>query len=39
MVRNVVRGILNLLLAAAATWLASYITERLFGPEDETAND
>jgi len=38
MVRNLVRGILNLVLAAAATWLANYIVERLFGPE-ETAED
>ena len=39
MLRNVVRGILNLLLAAAATWLANYIVERVFGPEEESAND
>ena len=39
MLRNVVRGILNLLLAAAATWLANYIVERVFGPEEETLND
>lgn len=37
MVRNVVRGILNLVLAAAATWLASYLTDLIFGPEDELA--
>lgn len=34
MVRNLVRGILNLVLAAAATWLANYLVERLFGPEE-----
>lgn len=34
MMRNVVRGILGLILAAAATWLANYITERIFGPEE-----
>lgn len=34
MMRNVVRGILGLVLAAAATWLANEITERVFGPED-----
>lgn len=34
MVRNLVRGVLNLVLAAAATWLANYIVERLFGPEE-----
>ncbi len=37
MLRNVVRGILNLILAAAATWLANYITDRIFGPEEETS--
>jgi len=34
MARNLVRGILGLVLAAAATWLANMIVERLFGPED-----
>ncbi len=34
MVRNLVRGILNLVLAALATWLANYLVERLFGPEE-----
>ncbi|WP_448576156.1 hypothetical protein [Thermomicrobium sp.] len=34
MVRNLVRGVLNLVLAAAATWLANYLVERLFGPEE-----
>ncbi|MCS7246213.1 MAG: hypothetical protein NZ696_01200 [Thermomicrobium sp.] len=32
--RNLVRGVLNLLFAAAATWLANYVVERLFGPEE-----
>jgi hypothetical protein len=31
------RGILGLILAAAATWLANWITERIFGPEEEFA--
>ncbi len=35
MVRNVFRGVLSLVLAAVATWLANYITERVFGPEEE----
>lgn len=35
MVRNTFRGILGLLLAAAATWLANFITEKVFGPEEE----
>lgn len=35
MLRNVVRGILNLVLAAAATWMANYITDRIFGPEED----
>lgn len=34
MTRNVVRGILNLILAAAAAWLANFIVEQIFGPED-----
>ncbi len=34
MTRNVVRGILNLILAAAAAWLANFIVEKIFGPED-----
>jgi thiol:disulfide interchange protein len=34
MVRNTVRGILGLVLAAAATWLANYIIEKVFGPEE-----
>ena len=35
MMRNVVRGILGLVLTAAATWLANYIVEQIFGPEPE----
>jgi hypothetical protein len=35
MTRNVVRGILGLILAAAATWAANKITEMVFGPEEE----
>ncbi len=34
MTRNVVRGILNLILAAAAAWLANFIVEKMFGPEE-----
>lgn len=38
MLRNVVRGILGLVLAALATWLANYLVEKIFGPEEpETA--
>ena len=33
MTRNLVRGILGLVLTAAATWLANYLVERIFGPE------
>lgn len=39
MVRNVFRGILNLVLAAAATWLANVITDRVFGPEEGADRD
>jgi len=35
MMRNTVRGILGLVLAAAATWLANFIVEKVFGPEEE----
>jgi hypothetical protein len=34
MIRNLVRGMLGLVLAAAATWLANMIVERIFGPEE-----
>jgi len=34
MLRNTVRSILGLVLVAAATWLANYLTEVLFGPEE-----
>ena len=34
MLRNTVRGILGLALVALATWLANYLTEVIFGPED-----
>ncbi len=37
LLRNTVRGILGLVLAAAATWLASYIVEKVFGPEEGEA--
>jgi len=33
MMRNTVRGILGLVLAAAATWLANFVVEKVFGPE------
>ena len=34
MMRNVVRGILGLVLAAVATWAANWVTEQIFGPEE-----
>ncbi len=34
MLKNTVRSVLGLVLVAAATWLANYITEMLFGPDD-----
>lgn len=34
MMRNTLRGILGLIFAAAGTWLANYIVERVFGPEE-----
>ncbi len=35
MMRNTVRGILGLVLAAAATWLANFIVDQVFGSEEE----
>ena len=34
MLRNTVRGVLGLILVAAATWIANYVTELIFGAED-----
>jgi hypothetical protein len=34
MLRNMVRGVLSLVFVAAATWLANYATELIFGAED-----
>mgnify|MGYP001053780953 CR=1 FL=1 len=36
MARNLVRGILSLVFTAVAAWLANYIVERIFGPEEAT---
>lgn len=35
LVRNTVRGVLGIVLAAAANWLANYIVDIVFGPEEE----
>ncbi len=35
MSRQVVRGILGIVLAAAATWLADKIVDQVFGPDPE----
>jgi thiol:disulfide interchange protein len=37
MIRNTFRGVLGLILVAAATWLANYVTEKIFGPEEVEA--
>ena len=37
MMKNVVRGVLGLVLTALATWLANEIVESIFGPDEETA--
>jgi hypothetical protein len=34
MLRNTVRGVLGLVFVAAATWLANYVTDLMFGPEN-----
>ena len=33
--RNTARGVLGIVLAAAANWLANYLIDRIFGPEEE----
>lgn len=35
MMKNTFRGIIGLALTAVATWLANYLVERLFGPDEE----
>lgn len=35
--RNLVRGILGLILAAIATWLTNKLVDQIFGPEDAFA--
>ncbi len=37
MIKNVARGILGLILTAAATWLANELVDRIFGPDEEVA--
>lgn len=33
--RNLVRSLLSIALTAAAAWLANYIVEMIFGPEED----
>jgi hypothetical protein len=35
LVRNTTRALLGIVLAAAATWLTNFITDQIFGPEEE----
>jgi len=37
MMKNTVRGVLGLVLTAGATWLANYIVDKMFGPDEENA--
>lgn len=37
MTRNLLRGVLGLVLTAAATWLAGYIVDRVLGDEAENS--
>ena len=37
MLKNTVRSVLGLVLVAAATWLANYITEQIFGTDEPTS--
>jgi hypothetical protein len=32
--KNAVRGVLVLVLTAGATWLANYVVDRVFGPDE-----
>lgn len=32
--KAVVRGVMVLVLTAAATWIANYVVERIFGPDE-----
>lgn len=37
MIKNTVRGVLGLVLTAAATWLANFLVDKMFGPDEEAA--
>lgn len=39
MARQIVRGILGIVLAAAATWLADKIIDQMFGPDPELEDE
>ena len=32
--KNAMRGVLVLILTAGATWLANYLVDRIFGPDE-----
>ena len=34
MMKNTMRGVIGLMLAAAAAWLADRIVDKMFGPDD-----
>lgn len=38
MLRNTLKGIIGLVLAAVAAWLTNVIVEKIFGPEDTKAD-
>jgi len=37
MSKNLMRGVLGLVLAAAATWLTNRIVDQIFGPDEPNA--
>ena len=39
MSRQIVRGILGIVLAAAATWLADKLVDQIFGPDPELEDE
>lgn len=39
MARQIVRGILGIVLAAAATWLADKLVDQVFGPDPDMEDE
>ena len=39
MLKNTTRGILGLVFAAGATWLANFVVDKIFGPDEPETRD